>query len=224
MTSTNLDKLFDALKGITRRADTTSSDSPETSEKTFLLVGLGNPGREYRDTRHNIGFMLMDKFANRLEVDFTRSQSKAIFTVGHYQGHKIILAKPQSFMNRSGHPTQAMLKFYKLAPVDLLVVYDDVDLPFDTLRLKPSGGTAGHKGMNSIVEQLGTKDFARLRLGVGRPPGHKQAANFVLKPFSKAEQEFLDQYLGRAADAILAYIREGVDLAMTVYNRNQSGQ
>jgi len=221
MTNNNLDKLFDALKGLTRRADIAQEDGAETTGNTFLLVGLGNPGREYRDTRHNIGFMLMGKLATCLGVEFTRSQSKAIFTIGHYQGHKIILAKPQSFMNRSGHPTQALLKFYKLDPTDLLVAYDDVDLPFDTIRLKPSGGTAGHKGMKSIVEQLGTREFARLRLGVGRPPGHKQAANYVLKPFSKDEQEFLDQYLNRAADATLTYIREGLQPAMTMYNRSQ---
>jgi len=221
MTNTNLDKLFEALKSLTRRNDPSAPTSTETTGKTFLMVGLGNPGREYRDTRHNIGFMLMDKLAERLGVNFTRSQEKAILTSGHYQGHKIILAKPQSFMNKSGHPIQALLKFYKLSPAELLVAYDDVDLPFDTLRLKPSGGTAGHKGMASIVEQIGTQTFPRLRLGVGRPPGHKQAANYVLKPFSNEETEFLNNYLDRAADAALATIREGLDHAMTIYNRSQ---
>jgi PTH1 family peptidyl-tRNA hydrolase len=219
MNDTNLDKIFEALRGITRRTESQPDSQPALSGESFLIVGLGNPGREYKNTRHNIGFMLVDALASRLSVEFTRSQSKALICDGRYQGHKIILAKPQTYMNRSGHPTRALLKFYKLDPDHLLVAYDDVDLPFATIRLKPSGGSAGHKGMGSILEQLGTDQFPRLRMGVGRPPGQKQAADYVLKPFTKSEDEFLDQFIQRAADTVQAFITQGIDFAMTNFNR-----
>jgi PTH1 family peptidyl-tRNA hydrolase len=222
MINSNLDKIFDALRGLTSRKDTPSPSHVEITGGTFLIVGLGNPGREYRNTRHNVGFMLVDEIADRLEVDFRQTQSKALITDGRYQGNKIILAKPQTYMNKSGHATHALFKFYKLPFKNLLVAYDDVDLPFAIIRMKPSGGSAGHKGVKSIIEQLGTQDFPRLRLGIGRPPGHKQAANYVLKPFSKEEDDFLDNYIKRAGDAALTFIREGIDYAMTQYNRGEN--
>jgi PTH1 family peptidyl-tRNA hydrolase len=218
MKNTNLDKIFDALRGLTNRKENRTPDHSESTGATTLIVGLGNPGREYRNTRHNIGFMLADQLADRMNVSFTRSQSKALITDGRYKEKKIILAKPHTYMNKSGHPTSALLKFYKITPENLLVVLDDVDLPFNTIRMKPSGGSAGHKGMKSIIEQLGTSNFPRLRLGVGRPPGYKQAANYVLKPFSKDEAEFLNGFLTRAADAAQAFVAHGIDYAMTNYN------
>ena len=220
MNDTNFDKLFDALRGITHRNEPKPTSRAEFIGESFLIVGLGNPGREYKHTRHNIGFMLVDQLAARLESEFTRTQSKALITDGRYQGRKIILAKPQTFMNRSGHATRVLLKFYKLEPDHLLVAYDDVDLPFATLRMKPSGGSAGHKGMQSIIEQLGTDQFPRLRLGVGRPPGQRQAADYVLKPFSKEEDEFLSNFIERAADTAQAFITQGIDYAMTNFNRS----
>jgi PTH1 family peptidyl-tRNA hydrolase len=153
-----------------------------------------------------------------MNLSFTRSQSKALITDGPYQGQKIILAKPQSYMNKSGHPTRSLLKYYKLPAENLLVVYDDVDLPFDTIRIKPSGGSGGHKGMRSIIEQLGTNNFPRIRLGIGRPLGSKQAANYVLKPFTKDESDYLSVFLDRATDAIQAFVTQGIDFAMTNYN------
>jgi PTH1 family peptidyl-tRNA hydrolase len=219
---TDFDKLFDRIRELTQRKGTTSQPEAELTGGSTLLVGLGNPGREYRDTRHNIGFMLVDAIARRLEVEFKRTQAKALITDGRYQGHKIILVKPQAFMNRSGQATSTLLKFYKLSPDNLLVAYDDVDLPFGAIRMKRSGGSAGHKGMKSIIEQLGTQEFPRLRLGVGRPPGYKQAANYVLKPFDKDEVDFLDNFLERAGDAALALVREGLDYAMTNYNRGEA--
>lgn len=219
MNNTNLDKIFEALRGITQRQETQSPSQAEPSGESFLVVGLGNPGREYKRTRHNIGFMLVDQLATRMEAEFTRTQSKALITDGRHQGRKIILAKPQTYMNRSGHATRALLKFYKLAPDHLLVAYDDVDLPFGSIRLKAAGGSAGHKGMQSILEQLGTDQFPRLRLGVGRPPGQKQAANYVLKPFNQEEEAFLANFIERAADTAQAFIVQGIDYAMTHYNR-----
>jgi len=218
--SHNLDKLFDAIKDLTPSRQNQPEMAETFSGKTFLVVGLGNPGREYRDTRHNIGFMLVDKLAERMGINFTRTQFKALVTHGNYLGHRVILAKPQTYMNRSGHPTRSLMRFYKLEPAQILIAYDDVDLPFETTRIKPKGGSAGHKGMKSIIEQLGTRAFPRLRLGVGHNFGHKQAADYVLKPFSKAEAEFLDTYLDRAADAALTFIQEGIEEAMTIYNRS----
>lgn len=220
VTSANLDKIFNTLRDLTRRLESSKHSHDETTGSNFLIIGLGNPGREYKETRHNIGFMMVDALANRLKTEFTRSQSKALVTIGRYQGHKIVLAKPQTYMNNSGHVTRALLKFYKIKLGNLLVAYDDVDLPFATIRMKPSGGSAGHKGMVSIIEQLGSQDFPRLRLGVGRPPGYKKAANYVLKPFNKDEIEFLENYLNRATNASLAFITDGIEFAMTNFNRS----
>jgi PTH1 family peptidyl-tRNA hydrolase len=190
----------------------------EPEGQTFLITGLGNPGKEYRETRHNIGFMAVDCIAERLGVSFTRTQSKALVTDARYRGQRIYLAKPQTYMNASGQAVVALLKFYKIPHKNLLVAYDDVDLPFETIRMKPSGGSAGHRGMENIIQQLGTQNFPRLRLGVGRAYKAKGAADYVLKPFSKEEREFLSVYINRAAEAALAYVAEGIDRAMTKYN------
>jgi len=222
---TDLDKLFEALRGITRhpqRDELPSATQAEPEEATFLIIGLGNPGREYRGTRHNIGFMLVDRLAGRLGASFTRTQSKALITDHRYLGRRLYLAKPQTYMNASGQAVGALLKFYKVPLENLLVAYDDVDLPFEALRLKPSGGSAGHKGMSSIIQQLGTQNFPRLRLGVGRSFGSKQAADYVLKPFSREESERLASYLDRATEAVLTYLTAGLDRAMTEFNRNEA--
>ena len=163
----------------------------------------------------------MNRLTERLGLSFTRTQSKALITAGRYQGQRLYLAKPQTYMNASGQAVAALLRFYKISLENLLVAYDDVDLPFDTIRMKPSGGSAGHKGLNSIIQQLGTQDFPRLRLGVGRAYGSKQAADYVLKPFSKEESEFLASHIDRAASATLAYVTKGLQQAMTEYNRSE---
>ena len=225
MPESNLDKLFDALKGITRsekRGDPVSGIGTSSNEQTFLIVGLGNPGKDYRETRHNIGFMTVDRIAERLGITFTRTQSKALITDGRYLENRIYLAKPQTFMNASGQAVSALIKFYKIPLENFLVAYDDVDLPFETIRLKPSGGSAGHRGMKNIIQQLGTHEFPRLRLGVGRSYGSKQAADYVLKPFSKEESEFLSVNIDRAAEAALAYVTEGIHHAMTEFNRRET--
>ena len=186
--------------------------------QTYLFVGLGNPGREYRDTRHNIGFMVVDRLAERLGVSFSRMQFKTLITDGRYQGHKVLLAKPQTYMNRSGGAVGSLVNFYKLPLENLLVVYDDVDLPFETIRIRPDGGSGGHKGMKSIIEQLGTQAYARMRLGIGRPPGRMEAADYVLKAFSNDEDGFLSVFLDRAAEAALACLARGIEHAMNQYN------
>ena len=191
----------------------------------FLIVGLGNPGREYRETRHNIGFMLLDRLSVKLDTRFRRLQSRALVASVQYSlkrsaadGWKVILAKPQTFMNISGQSVQGLLHFYKLPLTNLLVAHDDLDLPTGTIRIRPDGGSAGQKGMASILERLGTDEFARLRLGIGRPPGQMQAPDYVLQDFSKADRMVIDETLDRAVEAVLIFIAEGLDAAMNKYN------
>ena len=187
-------------------------------ENTFLLIGLGNPGREYRDNRHNAGFMLIDRLAVRLNARGMKLQSKAIVTSTIYQDRKLILAKPQTYMNLSGHSVQGLANFYKLSLDNLLVAHDDLDLPFGTIRLRPGGGPGGQKGVASAIERLGTKDFARLRIGIGRPPGRMDPADYVLQDFSDEEMKTLSENLDHAADAVLLFVMEGLDRAMNKYN------
>jgi PTH1 family peptidyl-tRNA hydrolase len=184
----------------------------------YLISGLGNPGRKYRHNRHNVGFMLLDQLAERLEVRFSRLESNALVTKGDYQRARAILAKPQTYMNLSGNAVSALQRFYKVPLENLMVVYDDVDLPLGTIRMRPFGGAAGQKGMKSIIERLGTQNFPRLRIGVGRPPGRMSAADYVLQNFSNDEAELLDLTLQRATNAVLIFITEGLDAAMNQYN------
>lgn len=186
--------------------------------ETFLIVGLGNPGREYRENRHNIGFMLIDRLSVRLDARLRRMQSKAILGSVTYNANKIILAKPQTFMNLSGQAIQGLVRFYKIPLRNLLVAHDDLDLPFDTLRLRPGGGAGGQKGIKSTIQHLGTQDFPRLRLGIGRPPGRMDAAAYVLQDFASGDQQVLSETLDRAADAVQVFIDAGLDKAMNQFN------
>lgn len=186
--------------------------------ETYLIIGLGNPGREYRDTRHNIGFMMLDLLAVRLDARGMKLQSKAIVTSALYEERKVILAKPQTYMNLSGHSVQGLLNFYKIPHAHLLVAHDDMDLPYGTIRIRPSGGPGGQRGMASTIELLGTKDFPRLRLGIGRPPGRMDPKAYVLQNFSKDEFNILPGVLNRAADAALEFVMNGLNAAMNKYN------
>jgi peptidyl-tRNA hydrolase len=189
-----------------------------TPETTYLLIGLGNPGREYRDNRHNIGFMLIDRLIVRLNARGMKVQSKAIVTTATYEERKLILAKPQTYMNLSGQSAQGLLNFYKLPMENMLVAHDDLDLPFGTIRIRPGGGPGGQKGMASTIERLGTKDFPRLRIGIGRPPGRMDPAAYVLQDFSRDEMKTLSEIVDRAAGAALTFVVEGLNKAMNKYN------
>lgn len=203
------------------------SDSPETTllatsvpnQAQFLIVGLGNPGRRYENNRHNVGFMLVSRLATRLGESFNRLESKALVVKGVYQGNRLILAKPQTYMNGSGQAVGSLMRFYKIQPGNLLVAYDDVDLPLGTLRLRPSGGSAGQKGMQSIIERLGSEEFPRLRIGINRPPGRMEAADYVLQNFSAHETDLLNETLDQAVEAVLLFVVEGLEAAMNIYNR-----
>ena len=186
---------------------------------TFLIVGLGNPGREYRETRHNVGFMLLDRLAVKINARFTRLQSRALVASSVYNENKIILAKPQTFMNLSGQSVQGLVHFYKMPLTNLLVAHDDLDLPVGTIRIRPDGRSAGQKGMSSTIERLGTDDFPRLRLGIGRPPGQMAAPDYVLQDFSNADLAIISETLNRAVEAVLTFVADGLDPAMNKYNR-----
>ncbi|MBW7918060.1 MAG: aminoacyl-tRNA hydrolase [Anaerolineales bacterium] len=184
----------------------------------YLIIGLGNPGREYKDNRHNIGFMLIDRLAVRIDARGIKLQSKAIVTSGFYEERKLILAKPQTYMNLSGQSVQGLLHFYKIPSENLMVAHDDLDLPLGTIRIRPGGGAGGQRGMASTIERLGTKDFPRLRLGIGRPPGKMDAADYVLQNFSRAEMLIVSETLDRAANAALTFVTEGLNAAMNRFN------
>ena len=184
----------------------------------ILVVGLGNPGREYKDTRHNLGFMLVDRLTVRLDARGMKVQSKAIVISAQHEGRKLILAKPQTFMNLSGQSVQGLLRFYKLPVENMLVVEDDLDLPLCTIRIRPGGGPGGQRGMGSIIQQLGTENFPRLRIGIDRPPGRMDPAAYVLQEFSQKELQAVSETLDRAADAALTFAVEGLNAAMNKFN------
>ncbi|MCL4560805.1 MAG: aminoacyl-tRNA hydrolase [Chloroflexi bacterium] len=184
----------------------------------YLLVGLGNPGVEYRNSRHNIGFMVIGSLAKYLGITLGRMQSKALVGQGSHDGRKIILAKPQTYMNLSGQAVSSLVRFYKLPLSQLLVIHDDMDLPFGVIRLRPGGGSGGQKGLGSVINSLVTEEFPRLRVGIGHPTGQMNAVDYVLQPFSSAEQEMLPAILDHAREAALTFVSTGLETAMNQYN------
>jgi PTH1 family peptidyl-tRNA hydrolase len=168
--------------------------------------------------------MVLDQLAGRLDTSFSKMKMNALMTAVRYKGYRIILLKPQTFMNLSGKAVSSFIRFYKLPLENLLVVYDDVDLPFQTIRMRPNGGDAGQKGVRSIIQELGTKDFPRLRVGINRPPGRMPVSSYVLQNFTDQEAETLPFVLDQAADAILTFVDLGLNQAMTTYNQSPSNE
>ena len=193
------------------------------TENTFLIVGLGNPGREYKDNRHNVGFMLVDRLTIRLNARLSRMQAKALVGSVNYEGNKLIFAKPQTYMNLSGQSIQGVARFYKLPLENMIVAHDDLDLPFGTIRIRPGGGPGGQRGVASTIERLGTKDFRRLRIGIGRPPGRMDPAAYVLQDFAQADLMLLSEILDHAANAVLTFVTHGLDAAMNKFNGDVAG-
>ena len=187
-------------------------------ETAFLIIGLGNPGAEYRQNRHNIGFMVIDQLAQVLSIPLQRVKFKAITGTGKFEGRRVILAKPQTYMNASGESVGPLSRYFKVPLNQLMVVHDDLDIPFGSLRIRPMGGTSGQKGMKSIVEKLGSQDFPRMRIGIGRPPGRMDPADYVLQNFKNDELATRDEVLDTAAAAIKLFILEGLDKAMNTFN------
>jgi len=185
----------------------------------YLVVGLGNPGRTYQDTRHNIGFRCVDAFARVHGLSYEgKKRSKALVAEGIVAGRRVLVAKPQTYMNLSGSAVQGLAAYYRIAPERILVVYDDLDLPTGTLRIRPKGGSGGHGGMRDIITRLGTQNFPRIRVGIGRPPDRMDPANYVLQRFSAAEERLIANTVERAAGAIEMWLRDGIDAAMNHYN------
>jgi peptidyl-tRNA hydrolase, PTH1 family len=197
---------------------TNSQAEPEKQQGPFLIVGLGNPGRKFEHNRHNVGFMLLNRLSIKLGETFGQVEAKALIIKTTYKGVRVILGKPQTYMNNSGMSVNTLMRFYQVSLGNLLIAYDDVDLPLGILRIRPSGGSGGQKGMQSIIERIGTEEFPRLRIGTGRPPGKLEAADYVLQDFPAQETDLLNQTLDRAVEAVFIYIQEGLDKAMNLYN------
>jgi PTH1 family peptidyl-tRNA hydrolase len=190
----------------------------DTDDALTLVVGLGNPGPRYVGNRHNIGFLIADELADRMGGRFKAHRSNAELIEGRLAGHRVALAKPRSFMNVSGGPVTAAVRFFKVPLDRLVVIHDELDLPFGTVRLKLGGGENGHNGLRSISKSLGSKDYLRVRFGIGRPPGRMDPADFVLRDFSTTERKELAFSIDRSADAVEALVSTGLEAAQNVFH------
>ncbi len=195
----------------------TDSEPPESARQRALIVGLGNPGREYRQNRHNVGFMCLDELAKTYGIPIGKARNQALIGDGEIAQTPVVLVKPQTFMNNSGQAVGQLIRFFKVPLTHLLVIYDELDLPLGTLRLRQKGSAGGHNGMRSIIQHLGD-DFPRLRLGIGRPPGQMPAAAYVLQNFNTGEQVIVDILLKEAAAAVETFLSQGIQLAMSRHN------
>jgi len=189
----------------------------------FLVAGLGNPGEEYAHTPHNLGFMVVDRLAEMHHIRVTRRDSKALVGVGQIAGRDAMLAKPQTFMNLSGTSLKPLMEKHELTAGDLILVYDELALPWTSLRIKPRGSSAGHNGADSVIRSLATTDFVRVRLGIhpGRPLA--SGIDYLLSPFHRSQLKELEQLVADGADAVVSIIAEGVEKAMTRFNRRAPG-
>lgn len=187
-------------------------------DRTSLIVGLGNPGPEYRNNRHNTGFMVAQALADKLEIPLKRVKFKAQIGNGKVDDIPLIIAKPLTFMNSSGEAVAPIVHYYKVPLERLLVIHDDIDLPLGMLRIRPGGGSAGHNGMLSIFDKLGTNAIPRLRIGIGRPPGNMDPAVYVLQDFQLQEEELRKMVIEQACEAVLTFVKDGLEKAMNEYN------
>ena len=188
-------------------------------EEAFLIVGLGNPGKDYAATRHNVGFMALDRLAKRLGIEWEASKKfTSRWAKGWQDGNTVFLSKPQGYINLSGQSVAPLAQYYQIPNGRVMVVVDDLDLPLGAVRMRPSGGTGGHRGLDSIQGLLGKDDFPRLRLGIGRPESNRDVSSFVLGKFAEAETELLEKVLETGADQLTCWILQGIGQAMNNYN------
>jgi PTH1 family peptidyl-tRNA hydrolase len=192
-------------------------NAPTESQYIKLIVGLGNPGQRYAHSRHNVGFMVVERFAHAHDMRFSRKRFNAEIAEGEIDGTRVMLAKPQTYMNLSGEAVGKLYKFYKIEPHDLIVVYDDLDLPLGKTRMRAKGSAGGHHGMESIIARIGTSDFPRLRVGIGRPNPDADI-DHVLGEFEGDERKLMDETFANASDAIDVWLADGIDAAMNKYN------
>ena len=189
------------------------------SEGPFLVVGLGNPGPSYAGNRHNVGAMVLDELAARAGVKLSPGKGKRARTLigeGRLAGRRVVLARPTSYMNESGGPVRGLLDYHSIPATDLVVLHDELDIPFASVRLKRGGGEGGHNGLRAITRSTGTKEYLRVRVGIGRPPGRQDPADFVLKDFSATERKELDLLVAEAADAAEELLAQGLEAAQNV--------
>ncbi|HVW87506.1 MAG TPA: aminoacyl-tRNA hydrolase [Bryobacteraceae bacterium] len=189
----------------------------------FLVAGLGNPGEQYASTPHNMGFLVVDRLAARHAIRVTRKECQALVGQGAIGGKPVLLVKPQTYMNLSGVAVKPLLQKHEIPPSELIAIYDELDLPWGSLRIRPKGSAAGHNGAKDLIAKLGTQDFPRIRLGVH--PGHplSSGADYLLSRFSRQQNETLDAFIDLAADAAESIIAEGVEMSMTRFNRRAQG-
>lgn len=191
----------------------------------FLIVGLGNPGRQYEHTRHNAGFDVMDALAEKYNISISESGHKALFGKGMIGGQKVILAKPQTFMNLSGESVAELLHYYKIDPEEeLLVIFDDISLAPGNIRIRKKGSAGGHNGIKNIIAHLGTQEFPRIKVGVGAKPPKMDLADYVLGHFSAEEQKMMDEAFGEAAEAAVMMMTTGAERAMNHYNAKKKAE
>jgi peptidyl-tRNA hydrolase, PTH1 family len=188
----------------------------------FLIVGLGNPGAEYENTPHNLGFMVIDRLAESHAIRVSRKENMAFVGLGAIREKRVALAKPQTYMNLSGSSVRGLMERYEVSADRLVVVYDELDLAWGTLKVKPKGSAAGHKGIGNVIGSLGTSNIARVRLGI-HPDQPVSGEEFVLRPFKKSQKQEVDEVVGRGAAAVESIIAEGVEKSMTVFNRRAQG-
>ncbi len=186
----------------------------------WLIAGLGNPGPKYAGTRHNVGFRCVERVADAHGLSFSRRHKNSRIASDSVAERSVVLVKPRTFMNKSGYAVASLVSFYRVPLTQALLVYDDLDLPLGAIRLRPCGGAGGHRGMRSVIRQLGSRGFPRLRVGIGRPPGRMDPADYVLQDFSPDEEPVLQDALERALAAIETWLREGIDEAMSRHNRS----
>jgi len=185
----------------------------------FLIVGLGNPGPEYEDTRHNLGFRVINELASRLGISSLKSKHHSFIGEGKIGDHKVILAEPQTFMNESGPAVRGLLSWYKLEIKNLMVIYDDVDLEVGKIRIREGGSAGGHHGVESVIAAIGTSEFARVRIGIGRENLTADVTDYVLQKIPPSQREPLDTAIATAADAVEEIIKNGLDKAMNSFNK-----
>ena len=190
-------------------------------ERFRLIVGLGNPGEAYRLTRHNIGFMVVDRLANRHRIFVNKRRLDAVYGLGKLDGRSVILVKPMTFMNMSGAAVQNLAHFFKLDTQDLLVIHDDIDLVFGKIKIKQKGGDGGHNGLKSLIEAFGSGMFARVRIGIGRPDAKQEVKGYVLSKFDSRQEAVLDEVITIAQDAVETIVLKGLTEGMNRFSRRE---
>ncbi len=183
-----------------------------------IIVGLGNPGRQYRNNRHNAGFLLIDRLAREFNLRLETQRSESLVATGTLEGRRFLLAKPQTYVNETGRAVAGLVRYFRVEYPNLLVAFDDLDLELGSLRMRPFGGTSGHRGMRSVINHLGDQGFPRLRIGIGRPPGRLDPAGYVLSNFASDELELVSETLDRALGCVRRFLEAGIEKAMTDCN------